>query len=371
MWALEDQHFEFLILDLLIPRTDEKGEEVEEYGLSILQSIRSSGSRFNAPHFVVGLTAYSDRIDEFDKKFSQFGWRSFEFDVSNRDWSDSLTEMLLHANTVLKTEPTDSIEEVVLILHGIRDLGSWQTRVKQQLESCEKIKAFTVKYGRYGLLQFVFPKFVFDFSKAPLQKVRREIQNIKSTHPTAKISVIAHSFGTHLLTQLLLGDPHMIVKRVLLCGSVVDRDFEWESVRLQIGNASDPAKEKFILNDCGNGDKWPVLAKSIGYGAIGTNGAGSVLVTDRFHVGKHGLFFDAEFMKKYWVPFFESGEIVCSEVESRSALHWSTIPFDLAPGWLIALAVVLILGLSFAFWKIGFWILLILILVWLLMVLIK
>lgn len=368
--ALEDEHFQFLILDLLIPRTDEEGE-VEEYGLSILRSIRSKGSRFISPHFVVGLSSFSDRVQEFDNEFSQYGWRIFEFDVSKRDWSDCLSQMLDHANEVLETDPTSLIKEVVLILHGIRDLGSWQTRVKQEIESCERIKAFTVKYGRFGLLQFVFPRFVFDFSAAPLQKVRREIHSIKSAHPNAELSVIAHSFGTHLLTQLLKSDPHLLVKRVLLCGSVVDRDFEWESIRLQIGDVSDPAKEKFVLNDCGNADKWPVLAKSIGYGAIGTNGAGSVLVTDRFHEGKHGLFFDVEFMKKYWVPFFETGEIVCSEVESRSGLHWSTIPFDLAPGWVLALATILLLGLSFTFSTFAFWILMFLITVWLIIVLIN
>lgn len=369
--ALEDRHFHFLILDLLIPRTSEKEEPVEEYGLNILRSIGNSGSRFITPNFVVGLTAFSGRIGEFDAEFSKLGWRIFEFDISSQDWSDSLTRQLEHANEVSTTNPIGSIEEVVLILHGIRDFGSWQTRVKKQLESSRKIKAFTVKYGRFGLLRFVFPKVLFDFSAAPLQKVRREIENIKSAYPTAELSVIAHSFGTHLLMRLLKSDPHILVKRILLCGSVVDSDFKWESVRLQIGDNSDSAKEKFILNDCGNADKWPLLAKAIGYGAIGTNGAGSVLVTDRFHLGKHSLFFDVEFMKKFWIPFFESGEIVPSEVESRSDLHWSTVPFDLAPAWLIALAVVLTLGLSYAYCLIGFWILLALIVGWAILVLIK
>ena len=100
--------------------------------------------------------------------------------------------------------------------------------------------------------------------------------------------------------------------RVILCGSVVEQNFDWGEVVGQIGDPNVTDKSQFILNDCGNKDSLPVFAESAGwrYGNAGTDGFGGSYVQDRFHHGGHGLFFTPDFIDKYWKPFIESGTVV-------------------------------------------------------------
>jgi hypothetical protein len=122
-------------------------------------------------------------------------------------------------------------------------------------------------------------------------------------HPEAKLSIIAHSFGTYVIGKILQKHFDLYIHRLILCGSVLPRDFPWEQYQ---GRFDDTR----AINECGKADIWPVLAKSLswGYGASGTHGFGAVLVTDRYHSGGHGQYFASEFVEKYWAPLIQRGE---------------------------------------------------------------
>ena len=126
-----------------------------------------------------------------------------------------------------------------------------------------------------------------------------------------RLIVIAHSFGTYATFRLLNENADFRLFRVLLCGSIVSDHYPWHFVQ--------PRVEETIVNDCGTRDIWPAAAKSLswGYGATGTFGFKSPGIRDRFHDIDHGGFFDDDFIKKYWVPFIESGEVVLSPWTSK------------------------------------------------------
>jgi hypothetical protein len=214
------------------------------------------------------------------------------------------------------------VEDVVLLIHGIRSFGAWHQKVQRVIGS-PKLRVVAPKYGWFPALRFIVP---WDTSPRAMDRIYQEYLNAKSAFPNARISVIAHSFGTHLFTKLLQKFKSVRPWRVILCGSVVQQDFQWAGVADQVGPADVTDKARFIVNDCGNHDAWPVLAASAGwrYGNAGTDGFGSALVRDRFHQGNHTLFFDEAFIKKYWKPFIEEGRYVEGDANQGEGV----------PGWL-------------------------------------
>jgi esterase/lipase superfamily enzyme len=54
----------------------------------------------------------------------------------------------------------------------------------------------------------------------PVQKIKDEIRGVKAKYKNARISILAHSYGTVALMHALV-DPTIQVDRVILCGSIV------------------------------------------------------------------------------------------------------------------------------------------------------
>jgi pimeloyl-ACP methyl ester carboxylesterase len=66
--------------------------------------------------------------------------------------------------------------------------------------------------------------------------------------------VIAHSFGTWLIGHVLSSHPQLLVGRVILCGSILRPDFDWERL-IQRGQV------EAVLNHCAERDRWVPLAE--------------------------------------------------------------------------------------------------------------
>ena len=190
----------------------------------------------------------------------------------------------------------------------------------------------------------------------PYSRIEREMQNIAHDHGSARLSVICHSFGTDIVTSILKDHPKTLrIWRMILCGSVVRQDFRWDSIAHQIGEPDKPTRD-FIVNDCGSGDQWPLLARAVtwGFGAAGTDGFGSTLVQDRFHDGGHSLFMTREFVRQYWKPFLSEGRYVSTKgVAPRSRIpHWLQRLGMLPLRWVLA---ALILTGAASLLSLGWW----------------
>jgi pimeloyl-ACP methyl ester carboxylesterase len=196
----------------------------------------------------------------------------------------------------------------VALVHGIRTQAVWQGLVSDELRCIEGVRVMAIGYGYINAFCFLFPG---PWRTSAYREVVRKLRDIQSQCSGHDIVVIAHSFGTYIVSRILKDDPDIHFARILLCGSIVKRDYRWDQL------PGDRSADN-VVNDVGCRDGWPVLAKaaSWGYGVSGTFGfKDPSRVTDRFHNLAHSDFFTKAHVKTYWLPFFESGEVVRSSYD--------------------------------------------------------
>jgi pimeloyl-ACP methyl ester carboxylesterase len=198
-------------------------------------------------------------------------------------------------------------DRIVILIHGIRTRALWMDEVKPALESDGFFVAPT-SYGRYGLLRFLMPgewlrQRAIDRVVTDIVTARR-ISARRTGQEPASMSVIAHSFGTYVLSRIIADHPELQWNRIIFCGSVVREDFP---LHQYLDRFDVP-----ILNEIGTRDFWPALAESVGwgYGSVGSTGFNRPPVTSRWHKGfTHSQFLSKKFCRTQWIPFLRDGEI--------------------------------------------------------------
>lgn len=195
-------------------------------------------------------------------------------------------------------------KNIVVLIHGIMTHAVWQERLAEKLKTEANIDAFPIGYVFFDVVKFWCPFFT---RQEPINRVERELRVLHEQYPDANISVVAHSFGTYIMAQILIEKTDIKIHRLQLCGSIISKKYRWDQVRDRISGK--------VLNDAGTRDYWPVVASllSWGYGASGTFGFKTALVKDRFYNCGHSDFFKDEHMCKYWIPLLADGQVVQSE----------------------------------------------------------
>jgi hypothetical protein len=153
--------------------------------------------------------------------------------------------------------------------------------------------------------------------------------------------VIAHSFGTYVISCLLRDEFDIRFHRVIFCGCVVPYDFPFENV---VSKFQPP-----ILNEVGTEDIWPAMAESLtpSFGSAGTYGFRRAFVRDRWHNGAaHGYFLNPKFAADFWIPFLNSGLAIEGSNPAAEPSSWvkliSTIKLKYVLGALIVVAGVIV-----------------------------
>jgi formylglycine-generating enzyme required for sulfatase activity len=197
-------------------------------------------------------------------------------------------------------------KQVVALIHGMRTHATWAERVKAVLETVPGVSVEVLKYGYFDVFRFLSP---LGTRSGPVHRIAQKLRALQVEHPNSEVSIVAHSYGTFIISRLLLQDPFLRLKRLILCGAVTSTEFPWAHVAHKIVDK--------VVNDCGTDDPWPILAASVtwGYGPSGTFGFGDPKVRDRFHRQAHSAFFDEAFVRQFWVPYLTDGEIVGTEWE--------------------------------------------------------
>ncbi len=228
-------------------------------------------------------------------------------------------------------------QKVAFLVHGIRTNAEWQSKLKKLIASevASDVKVFTPRYGFLNIFSFLLPKFVIRWHA--IRKIRRQLRRVISDYPLNEITLVAHSFGTYIVSKILKGHPDIKIERLLLCGAIVKENFKWDELQ------NSPA---LLLNDCGTKDYLPILAKSVwfgGYGSSGIKGFHCQSTNNRYHCIGHSDFFCKDFMKEYWLPFIENGEIVESSwTTERPNLNYF---LNIVHYLLIPILVLIIVGL--------------------------
>ena len=231
--------------------------------------------------------------------------------------------------------PLPALRQLVILLHGIRTQARWQGMVRARLNGIPNIVAIPMGYGYLDAFQFWLPG---KGRKKACIEITRKIRDARRQYPDHELVVIAHSFGTYITTEILDGNPDLRLHRLLLCGSIVARDFRWDKLQ------GDRTFEH-VVNDVGSRDAWPVMAKAFswGYGESGTFGfRDPTRVTDRFHDYGHSDFFTAEHVDRFWLPFVQNGTIVTSDLDDQIPKHPACLSVlaVLPMKWLLGLSLV-------------------------------
>lgn len=198
------------------------------------------------------------------------------------------------------------VSHVIVMIHGIRDIGDWQHNVTHNLVA-KGTAVEMLQYQLYPAMRFLWP---WDCSKTPVQRVLKRMRALKNQYPNARMSVIAHSFGTYVTLKAIEADADLQFWKIVFCGSVANEQFEWSDIKRRIGDG-DRATKDFVINDCGTGDVFPILGATFGwhYGMAGATGFSEGFIVNRFHKsvdglkGGHGLYFSPEFVRQHWRPF--------------------------------------------------------------------
>jgi hypothetical protein len=167
-------------------------------------------------------------------------------------------------------------------------------------------------YGIYGVSHFLLRS--DNLRRKAIDRVARDIRTARTAHNQRRglyprrMSVISHSFGTYVISQILDDCRDLKWYRIIFCGSVVREDYRLDKVQDQFTPK--------LLNEVGTRDFLPVCAESAGwdYGAIGSHGLNHPLADTRWHNGfKHSSFLTKQFCEKFWIPFLQGRELIAGD----------------------------------------------------------
>lgn len=230
----------------------------------------------------------------------------------------------------LQVEPPnmEGKTHLIILIPGFLTRSENQFKTKGFLEErIQGSKVVLATYGYFDLVRFLLPGKLG--KKSSIERVKKKIQNAVEKIKPVKTAVIAHSFGSYILSKIFEDDDNIKFDTVVLCGAIFHKDFNWDRFLHRIG---------IIVNDCGIKDPWPVLAVSVGagYGSTGRFGVGG-LVNDRFHDFGHSGFWSSRFINDYWVPLLENDTVKPGRRDLTPSAWWISIP-EFLNIWWIAIA---------------------------------
>lgn len=215
-----------------------------------------------------------------------------------------------------------SRSHAVFMIHGIRTEAAWFDSVSGLLRARDpRLEPVAGGYGFFDTFSFLLP--VGPLRRRAVRRVKAKLDTLRQEQRIRQISVVAHSFGTYILGELLREDATLKLHRVLLCGSILPQDFDWEKHSDQVAPLPRRSVHR-VVNDCGWLDIWPVLANSVtwGYGQGGRFGFQTPRVVDRFHKLGHSDFFGDDFVERYWLPLLSRGIVVDGPRERNKSPWW-------------------------------------------------
>ncbi|MBY4598677.1 hypothetical protein [Ottowia caeni] len=202
-----------------------------------------------------------------------------------------------------------SVERLIIValIHGIRTAAGWQEKARDALAVEGKVVVAPIGYGYQDVFRFLGP-----FRKKAIAKVEYELRDLQRLHKDSDLVVMAHSFGTYIVSKILQDAPDIRIKRLLLCGSIIPTAYRWDLLPHEFN-------KQHCVNEVGTRDIWPVIARvaSFGYGESGSFGFKTSRVSDRFFDYGHSDFFTEDHFKNFWRPFILNGQVVTSSWDSK------------------------------------------------------
>ena len=192
---------------------------------------------------------------------------------------------------------------VVISIHGIRTTGRWQKELNDVLISAG-FRHVPLDFGFFSALSLLMP-----WSRSRKVEWFHRTYSEKFSGGDRKPSVIAHSFGSYIVTRAMLKYDDIRFERVILCGSIVSRSYPWRAVLL----ARDQADA--VLNEAGGRDMWAAIVEWVvsDAGASGVSGfedtADGRLVQLIHERHAHSDYFYRLNYERRWLPFLQGRSV--------------------------------------------------------------
>lgn len=203
----------------------------------------------------------------------------------------------------------------MLVIHGMNTVGAWQQEFSWLLANHYR-HAVPVYIYKYGNLK-IKPLLLLHQNRQ-VAKLAQAIRQLQQQAPDGRPDVLAHSYGTFLLSRLCQDHQYDDVKlgRLILVGSIVRPDFNWAPM-LQSGRIEG------VMCHHSDQDHTVRLAH---FTIPGAGPSGRVGFNDRVHVIhhhetdlSHSRYFEASRMAQIfpqvWLPFLTAAKPSSSETK--------------------------------------------------------
>lgn len=296
-------------IDMGLPQFNDHLDVDEWGGIKILKDI--SNKRLEAPEKIIGYTALKDNLQEKEQKFLNIGFSLSYAKSGDISWLNSKSETINYSLQRSSSSTKFEKDYAILTVHGIRTFGSWQNYLFEQVKevhSEKNVEHLEFKFTGIDFFTFMIPP----LRKKIINRLKSDLASWLSLNRAREIHCFSHSFGTYItvmaLEQLKSESGVDSIKSVVLCGSVLDQDYDFSRLN-HLKNAN-------IVNDCAVVDI-PLLfseAFVIGTGMAGlagVRGLSNNRVKNRFFRGGHSMFFNRSrgFIQHYWLPLFNNDVI--------------------------------------------------------------
>jgi len=181
----------------------------------------------------------------------------------------------------------------VISVHGMRSRGTWQKDLGPCLQDAG-IRHVAVDYGMVlaGALMRRTPRRIGE-------KILAAYEEQLAHHP--RPSAIGHSLGSLAIGWSLLRWTDLVLKRVILFGSILSREYPWPEV-------AGRGQVDCVLNEVGRNDLWPKVA-AVCVPDSGQSGCKGFLNADKIvlereypRAGHSDLEYRLHY-KRVWIPF--------------------------------------------------------------------
>jgi pimeloyl-ACP methyl ester carboxylesterase len=230
-------------------------------------------------------------------------------------------------------------KRLVIFVHGIRDPSFWSQKLRTLFEA-EGFIAVPI-----GFYVFDIFRFLLGIRRKAVERVKQQIKDAIDSHPGAEVTIIAHSFGTYVVSRILDEDPSLDISRLVMCGGIVRRNYRWDkTVRLNYQGQG----RMEVINEHSGRDIWPLFARhaTLGFGDSGTIGCQDANVIDRQHDVRHSSYLTEEFAKTYWIPYLARGDVL-ADPKSEGKTSWIFF-LNRSPVTALA-AIATVLGVGFTY----------------------
>ena len=188
---------------------------------------------------------------------------------------------------------------LVLSAHGIRTKALWQNSLSDTLKSFGIIHV-PYSFGYYNTFRFLLKpsneKMVDKFYEFYSETILNKQYDVDTNHYLKRPSVIVHSFGSYIVGYCMLKYPDVKFDKIILCGSILPRDFEWATLFMR-------DQVNHVQNEYGLYDVWTKLVgrfvKRTGdSGTYGFHIASTHFTEIRFDYFKHSDYFKGQHIRR-------------------------------------------------------------------------